>query len=100
MKNVFYHLIKKPTFISIVFIILIGLGIPLIVYQLFTFDSSESLGIMIEVIFLMILFGLLVIDRFLLININNKKLSVIEVILITGYLTYYYFTHDRSFSIG
>ncbi|THV62429.1 hypothetical protein [Chryseobacterium candidae] len=93
-------LIKRPTFISIVFITLVGLGIPLIVYQLFTLDPSGSLGITIEIIFFLVLFGLLVIDRFLLININNKKLSVIEGVLITGYLIYYYFTNDRSFSIG
>lgn len=93
-------LIKRPTFISIVFITLAGLGIPLIVYQLFTSDPSGSLGITIEIIFFLVLFGLLVIDRFLLININNKKLSVIEVVLITGYLVNYYFTHDHSFSIG
>ncbi|WP_228449366.1 hypothetical protein [Chryseobacterium sp. 2VB] len=93
-------LIKRPTFISIVFITLVGLGIPLIVYQLFTSGPSGSLGITIEIIFFLALFGLLVIDRFLLTNINNKKLSVIEVILITGYLANYYFTHDHSFSIG
>lgn len=79
---------------------MVTLGIPLIVYQLFTFDPSSSLGITIEVIFLVILFALLMIDRFLLLSINNKKLSVIEMILITGYLANYYFTHDRSFSIG
>lgn len=100
MKNVFYHLFKNPTFISITTIIIVTLGIPLIIYQSFTFDPSESLGITIEVIFLVILFVLLIIDRFLLLSINNKKLSVIEVILIAGYLTNYYFTHDRSFSIG
>lgn len=93
-------LIKRPTFISIVFITLVGLGIPLIIYQLFRPDPSGSLGITIEIIFFLVLFGLLVIDRFLLININNKKLSVIEVVLITGYLANYYFTHDHSFSIG
>ncbi len=93
-------LIKRPTFISIVFITLVGLGIPLIVYQLFTPDPSGSLGITIEIIFFLVLFGLLVIDRFLLININNKKLSVIEALLITGYLANYYFTHNHSFSIG
>lgn len=98
--NLISGLIKKPTFISIVFIILTGLGIPLIVYQLFTLHPSGSLGITIEIILLLILFGFLVIDRFLIRNISNKKLSVIEVIVITGYLTYYYFTHDRSFSIG
>lgn len=100
MKKVFYHLFKNPTFISIITIIIVTLGIPLIVYQLFTFDSSESLGITIEVIFLVVLFVLLIIDRFLLLSINNKKLSVIEAVLITGYLANYYFTHDHSFSIG
>lgn len=79
---------------------MVTLGIPLIVYQLFTFGPSSSLGITIEIIFLMILFAFLIIDRFLLLSINNKKLSVIEIILIAGYLTNYYFTHDRSFSIG
>lgn len=98
--NPISDLVKRPTFISIVFIILAGLGIPLIVYQLFTLHPSESLGITIEVIFLLVLFGLLIIDRFLLINFNNKKLSVVEAIFIAGYLAYYYFTNDRSFSIG
>ncbi|AZB07575.1 hypothetical protein EG344_01295 [Chryseobacterium sp. G0162] len=98
--NAISDLIKKPTFISIIFIILTGFGVPLIVYQLFTFHSSENLGITIEIIGLLILFGLLVTDRFLLRSISNKKLSIIEVILVTGYLIYYYFTHDHSFSIG
>ncbi len=98
--NFISDLVKRPTFISIVFIILAGLGIPLIVYQLFTFHPSASLGITIEVIFLLVLFGLLKIDRFLLLNFNRKKLSVVEVIFTAGYLAYYYFTNDRSFSIG
>ncbi|WP_347217261.1 hypothetical protein [Chryseobacterium sp.] len=98
--NAISDLIKRPTFISILFIILTGLGVPLIVYQLFTFHDSGSLGITIEIIGFLILFGLLVTDRFLLRNISNKKLSIIEVVLITGYLIYYYFTNDRSFSIG
>lgn len=98
--NAISDLIRKPTFISIIFLILTGLGIPLIVYQLFTFNSSESLGITIEIIGFLTLFGLLVADRFLVRNINNKKLSVIEAVLVTGYLAYYYFINNRSFSIG
>ncbi|WP_278353496.1 hypothetical protein [Chryseobacterium gleum] len=98
--NPISDLVKRPTFISIVFIMLAGLGIPLIVYQLFTLDPSASLGITIEVIFLLVLFGLLIIDRFLIRNISYKKVSIIELVVITGYLTYYYFTNDRSFSIG
>lgn len=98
--NPISDLIKRPTFISIVFIILVGLGIPLIIYQLFTLHPSENLGITIEIIFFLVLFGLLIIDRFLLRNINHKKLSVIEGVLIAGYLAYYYFTNDHSFSIG
>jgi len=98
--NSFSDLIKKPTFFSIVSLALFTLGIPLIVYQLFTASSSESLGITIEVIFLLIVFGLLVIDRFLIKKIDQIRLSVTEVILIAFYLCYYYYTHDHSFSIG
>jgi len=93
-------LLKKPTFLSIVSIILFGLIIPLITYQLFTVSASGSLGITIEVIFLLIIFALLLIDRFLVKQFDNVKLSVIEVVLIIIFLTYYYYTHDQSFSIG
>ncbi|AZA83321.1 hypothetical protein C1637_21680 [Chryseobacterium lactis] len=98
--NSISDLVRKPTFISVICIILAVIGIPLIVYQFFTIPESGSLGITIEVIFLLIMVGFLVIDRFLVRNIDNKKLSVIEAVLVTGYLTYYYFTNDRSFSIG
>lgn len=98
--NSISDLIKKPTFISIVFIILAGLGIPLIAYQLLTIPESGSLGVTVEIIFLLVLFGFFVIDRFLIRNINYKKVSIMEVMIIAGYLIYYYFTNDRSFSIG
>jgi hypothetical protein len=93
-------LIKKPTFLSIVSIILFGFGIPFIIYQFFTIDESASLGITIEIIFLFVVLGLLTIDRFLIKKINNINLSFIEVIFITAYLIYYYYTHDKSFSVG
>ncbi|WP_102980997.1 hypothetical protein [Chryseobacterium scophthalmum] len=99
MKLIF-DLIKKPTFISIVSILLFAFGLPLIIYQFFTYDPSSSLGIVIEVIILMFVLGLLVIDRFLVKKVNIIKLSILEVVLIVGYLMYYYFTNDNSFSIG
>ncbi|ANF52777.1 hypothetical protein A0O34_20660 [Chryseobacterium glaciei] len=93
-------LIKKPTFISIVSILLFVLGLPLIIYQFFTLDSSSSLGIAIEIIILMFVLGLLIIDRFLVKKVNTIRLSIIEIVLIGGYLMYYYFTNNNSFSIG
>ncbi|WP_040999010.1 hypothetical protein [Chryseobacterium oranimense] len=98
--NPFSDLIKKPTFLSIVSIILFVLGIPLIIYQLLTMGPGGGLGITVEIIFLLIMFGLLVVDRSLVKKIDLVKLSVIEVILITAYLIYYYYTNNHSFSIG
>ncbi|RKS97969.1 hypothetical protein [Chryseobacterium defluvii] len=100
MLDSFSDLFRKPTFISIVSILLFGLGIPLMIYQYFTFDESSSLGLTIEMIFLLIIFALLVIDRHFVKKINSIKLSIIEVVLITGFLIYYYYTNDKSFSIG
>lgn len=100
MKILFLDFIKRPTFISILGIIFYILMIPLIVYQMMTLDQSSSLGYSLEILFLIIYFFIMLVDRALLEIVNNKILSIIEFGIILSFLIYYYINHNNSFSIG
>ena len=101
-KKFFTELYLRPTFVSIfgsIFTLLISI---LITYQILFIDLSggASLGPALEMVAILFAITLILIDRKALDYISNKKLSIIEAILIIGYLTYNYFTTDNSFSIG
>lgn len=95
-------LYKRPTFVSIFGSILFLLSLIVMFYQILFSDlgGGASLGLVIEIIFFLIISAIIYVDRKALINFSTKRLSIIEAILIMGFLTYYYFTHNNSFSIG
>lgn len=100
MKKFISDLYKRPTFVSILGILFFIIMIPLIIYQIMTLDESSSLGYMLEIIFLLIFFFIVLIDRFLLEFVNNKLISILEFIFISSFLIYYYISHNNSFSLG
>lgn len=100
MKTFISDLYKRPTFLSILGILLYVIMIPLIIYQMMTLDESSSLGYMLEILFLLIFFFIILIDRFLLEFGNNKLISILEFLVISSFLIYYYMSHNNSFSIG
>lgn len=100
MKKFISDLYKRPTFVSILGILFFIIMIPLIIYQIMTLDESSSLGYMLEIIFLLVLFFIVLIDRFLLEFVNNKLISILEFIFISSFLIYYYISHNNSFSLG
>jgi len=100
MKTFISDLYKRPTFLSILGILLYVIMIPLIIYQMMTLDESSSLVYMLEIIFLLIFFFIVLIDRVLLEFTNNKLISILEFLAISSFLIYYYISHNNSFSIG
>lgn len=86
MKNVF----QKPTVFLILGIILILIGLPFGIYGL-TLSGGASLGGALILFSVFIVFVFLVIDRFLVRVINQKKLNIIEVafLIITGTIYLY-----------
>ena len=99
MKTFISDLYKRPTFLSILGILLYVIMIPLIIYQMMTLDESSSLVYMLEIIFLLIFFFIVLIDRVLLEFTNNKLISILEFLVISSFLIYY-MSHNNSFSIG
>lgn len=93
MKTVFYHLIRKPTFISILTALFFGYVAFLSVYKLFDPPKIGSpYNMILEMLFIVSIvpFGLFIIDRLLVIKINNIKLTIIEIITL-GSISLYYF---------
>ncbi|CAA7386732.1 hypothetical protein CHRY9393_01032 [Chryseobacterium fistulae] len=99
MKNVFYHLILKPTFISVItalFFLYIAFAI---IYKLFyppKIGSAYNMVLEMLLIFSIVPLGLFIIDRLLVIKINNIKLTIIETILF-GCIFLYYFMFVNPF---
>jgi len=93
MKDIFYHLIRKPTFISILtalFFIYIAF---LIVYKIFDPPKTGSTYNMILemlLVFSIVPLGLFIIDRLLVIKINYIKLTIIETIVFGSIFLYYF----------
>lgn len=86
-QEVIKDLYKRPTFVSIVGGILFLLSLIVMLYQILFTDlgGGASLGLTIEIIGAIILFFLLVLDRFLLKDFKRIKLSVFEGIVIIGF---------------
>lgn len=99
MKGVFYHLIRKPTFISVLtalFFIYIAF---LTVYKLFhppKVGSAYNMILEMMVIVSFVPLGLFIIDRLLVIKINHIKLTIIET-LIFGSIFLYHILVDNPF---
>lgn len=93
MKNV----LQKPTIFLILGIILISIGLPFGIYGL-TLPGGASLGGVLILLAVFIVFIALIIDRILILFINQKKLNIIELIfLIIGTTLYLY--KNRSVEI-
>jgi len=84
MRNFLYHLIRKPTFISVTTALFFIYIIFLIVYKWFDspkIGSGYNMILEMLLIFSFIPLSLFIIDRLLVNKINNIKLSIIEIIL-------------------
>jgi len=93
MKKIFYHLVRKPTFISTITALFFIYIVFLVIYKLFDPPKTGSgYNMVLEtlLIFSIIPLGLFIIDRLLVIKINNIRLTVIETILFTGIFLYYF----------
>ncbi len=93
MKNVFYHLIRKPTFISVLTAVFFSYIIFLAVYKIFDppkIGSAYNMILEMLLIVSVVPVGLFIIDRLLVIKINNIKLTIIEAILLGGISLYYF----------
>lgn len=93
MKNVFYYLIRKPTFISIITALFFIYIIFLMIYKLFNppkIGSAYNMIFETLLIFSIIPLVLFIIDRLLVIKINNIKLTIIETIIFSGIFLYYF----------
>lgn len=93
MKNVFYHLIRKPTFISVLTAAFFSYIIFLTVYKIFDppkIGSAYNMILEMLLIVSVVPLGLFIIDRLLVIKINHIKLTIIET-FIFGCFSLYYF---------
>lgn len=85
-------IILKPTVFLILGIILIGIGLPCGIYGL-TLTGGASLGGVLVLIAVIIVFVLVVIDRFLARIINTRKLNIYEIIFLILAVLLYSFNH-------
>ncbi|MDR6371066.1 hypothetical protein J2795_001888 [Chryseobacterium bernardetii] len=93
MRNVFYHLIRKPTFISVLTAVFFSYIIFLAVYKIFDppkIGSAYNMILEMLVIVSIVPLGLFIIDRLLVIKINNIKLTIMEAIVLGGISLYYF----------
>lgn len=84
MNRFFNHLVRKPTFISIITALYFAYAIFLVVYKWFDppkIGSSYKMVLEMLLIFSAVPFGLFIIDRLLVLKINNVKLALIETII-------------------
>lgn len=94
MKNFFYHLIRRPTFILITSALFFIYVVFLIIYKQFNppkIGSGYNMVLETLLISSFIPLGLFIIDRLLVLKINNIKLSIIEIILIGCFFAYCFF---------
>lgn len=93
MNRFFSHLVRKPTFISVMTALYFAYIVFLIVYKWFDppkIGSSYKMVLETLLVFSIISFGLFIIDRFLVLKINNVKLAIIETIIFGGIFLYLY----------
>lgn len=93
MKAMFH----KPTLFLILGIILIGIGVPCGIYGL-TLTGGASLGGVLILTAVVVTFVFVLIDRFLVRLIDNKRLSIYETILLIIAITFYSF-ENRTLEI-
>lgn len=92
MRNVFYHLIRKPTFISVLTALFFSYITFLSIYKLFDPPKTGSAYNMILEMLLIasvVPLGLFIIDRLLVLKINNLKLTIIETLIFGSVFLYY-----------
>jgi hypothetical protein len=82
----------KPTIISIVGLILIMIGLPYGIYGL-TLDGGSSLGGVLILIGVFIIFLIYIADRIASEKVNTKKLNIIETVLIVSSVLIFSFTN-------
>lgn len=93
MKNVFYHLIRKPTFISVLTAVFFSYIIFLAVYKIFyppKIGSPYNMILEMLLIVSVVPLGLFIIDRLLVIKVNHIRLTIIETIIFGGISLYYF----------
>jgi len=93
MKNIFYHLIRKPTVISILSTLFFLYIVFLAVYKIFDPPKPGSpYNMILETLLIVSIvpLGLLIIDRLLVIKINHIRLAIIEGIVFGSIFLYYF----------
>lgn len=93
MKNPLYYLVRKPTIISIATVLFFIYITFLMIYKLFNppkIGSGYNMILEMLLIFSIVPVVLFIIDRLLVIKINNIKLTIIETIVIGSILSYYF----------
>ena len=83
MKTIFH----KPTLFLIIGTLIIGIGVPSGIYGL-TLTGGASLGGALILVGVAVVFVIVLIDRFLVRQINNRKLSIYETILLTIFIAF------------
>lgn len=99
MKAVFYHVVRKPTFISILSALFFSYIAFLSIYKLFDPPKTGSpYNMILEMLFIVSIvpLGLFIIDRLLIIKINNIKLTVIEIVTLGSISLYYFLVANPS----
>lgn len=99
MKDFFYHLVRKPTFISVLTALFFSYVAFLTVYRLFKPPKTGSAyNMILEMLFIVSIvpLGLFIIDRLLVLKINNLRLTIIETIIF-GSIFLYYITFVNPF---
>ncbi|VEH20404.1 Uncharacterised protein [Chryseobacterium nakagawai] len=99
MKAFFYHLVRKPTFISILSALFFSYIIFLSIYKLFDppkIGSGYNMILEMLLIVSIVPLGLFIIDRVLVIKMNNIKLTIIEIILLGSISSYYFLVVNPS----
>jgi hypothetical protein len=82
MMDLWHKLISKPTFVSVISMLLIIISIPIGIYNYVKSDPSTEGWVLIFILFLYMGIAILYsIDRFLVKLINPKNLTLVEVVL-------------------
>jgi hypothetical protein len=93
MNSFFNHLIRRPTFISVITALYFAYLIFHAVYGWFNppkIGSGYNMVLETLLIFSIVPLGLFIIDRLLVFKINNLKLAIIEAFIFGGFFLYLY----------